>query len=143
MGQAGAQAVNGQIGAVDVWFAAGESYAFTVRGHQMLVDQPPESGGGDAAPTPVELFVASLATCVAFYAGRYLTRHGLDRDGLGVSVTYRMAAGRPARVADIRLSLRLPRGFPQARTQALLAVASHCTVHYSLTSPPAVTVDVL
>lgn len=143
MGQAGAQAVNGQIGAVEVCFAAGESYAFTVRGHQMLVDQPPESGGGDAAPTPVELFVASLATCVAFYAGRYLTRHGLDRDGLGVSVTYRMAAGRPARVADIRLSLRLPRGFPQARTQALLAVASHCTVHNSLTSPPAVTVDVL
>lgn len=143
MGQAGAQAVNGQIGAVEVCFAAAESYAFTVRGHQMLVDQPPESGGGDAAPTPVELFVASLATCVAFYAGRYLTRHGLDRDGLGVSVTYRMAAGRPARVADIRLSLRLPRGFPQARTQALLAVASHCTVHNSLTSPPAVTVDVL
>ncbi|MEH0820115.1 MULTISPECIES: OsmC family protein [Micromonospora] len=143
MGQAGAQAVTGQIGTVDVRFAAGESYAVAVRGHQMLVDQPLEAGGDDAAPTPVELFVASLATCVAFYAGRYLTRHGLDRDGLGVSVTYRMAAGRPPRVADIRLSLRLPQGFPQARTQALLAVASHCTVHNSLTTPPAVTVDVL
>ncbi|MEU0077538.1 OsmC family protein [Micromonospora tulbaghiae] len=143
MGQAGAQAVTGQIGTVDVRFAAGESYEVAVRGHQMLVDQPLEAGGDDAAPTPVELFVASLATCVAFYAGRYLTRHGLDRDGLGVSVTYRMAAGRPPRVADIRLSLRLPQGFPQARTQALLAVASHCTVHNSLTTPPAVTVDVL
>lgn len=143
MGQAGVQAVNGQVGTVDVRFAAGESYEVAVRGHRLLVDQPPEAGGDDAAPTPTELFVASLATCVAFYAGRYLTRHGLDRDGLGVSVTYRMAADRPARVADIRLSLRLPRGFPQARTQALLAVASHCTVHNSLVSPPTVTVEVL
>jgi putative redox protein len=143
MGQAGAQAVNGQIGTVDVRFAAGESYEFAVREHRMLVDQPPEAGGDDAAPTPTELFVASLATCVAFYAGRYLTRHGLDRDGLGVSVTYRMAADRPARVADIRLSLRLPHGFPEERTQALLAVASHCTVHNTLASPPTVTVDVL
>ncbi|MFI7208799.1 OsmC family protein [Micromonospora aurantiaca] len=128
---------------MDVRFAAGESYEVAVRGHRLLVDQPPEAGGDDAAPTPTELFVASLATCVAFYAGRYLTRHGLDRDGLGVSVTYRMAADRPARVAGIRLSLRLPHGFPQARTQALLAVASHCTVHNSLVSPPTVTVEVL
>jgi hypothetical protein len=28
------------------------------------------------APNPTELFAASLATCVAFYAGRYLDRHG-------------------------------------------------------------------
>ena len=54
-------------------------------------------------PTPTELFVASLASCVAFYAGRYLTRHGLSREGLGVSVAYEMATDRPARVANIWL----------------------------------------
>lgn len=143
MGHGGALAVNEHVGTVDVRFAAGESYEFTVRGHRLLVDQPPEVGGADEAPTPTELFVASLATCVGFYAGRYLTRHGLSRDGLGVSVTYRMAEDRPARVADIQLRLRLPRGFPEARTQALLAVASHCTVHNTLTAPPTVTVEVL
>lgn len=141
MGQTGVQAVDGQIGTVDVRFTAGEAYEFAVRGHRMRVDQPADAGGADEAPTPTELFVASLATCVAFYAGRYLTRHGLDRNGLGVSVTYRMAADRPARVADIRLCLRLPEGFPEARKQALLAVASHCTVHNTLAAPPTVTVD--
>ncbi|MFI7070064.1 OsmC family protein [Micromonospora sediminicola] len=134
--------MSGQVGTVDVGWTAGEAYEFAVRGHRMRVDQPAEAGGDDTAPTPTELFVASLATCVAFYAGRYLTRHGVDRDGLGVSVTYRMAEDRPARVEEVRLSLRLPDGFPAARTQALLAVASHCTVHNTLEAGPTVTVDV-
>ena len=143
MSQARVQAAGEDVGTVDVRFVAGESYEFAVRGHRMLVDQPSDAGGDDEAPTPTELLVASLATCVAFYAGRYLTRHGLSRDGLGVSVSYRMAADLPARVADIRLSLRLPKGFPEVRRPALLAVASHCTVHNTLASPPTVTIDLL
>lgn len=54
-----------------------------------------------------------------------------------------MAADRPARVAEVRLSLRVPEDLPEARRPALLAVASHCTVHNTLTSPPTVTIDLL
>lgn len=126
---------------MDVRFTGGESYEVTVRGHRVTVDQPPDSGGQDLAPTPVELFVASLATCVAFYAGRYLTRHGLSRDGLGVSVEYEMATDRPARVAAVRLTLRVPGNLPAQRRSALRAVAAHCTVHNSLAEPPSVTID--
>lgn len=125
---------------MDVRFQAGESYEVAVRGHRVTVDQPAEVGGADLAPTPTELFVASLATCVAFYAGRYLTRHGFSRDGLGVSVEYQMAADRPARVAAVRLTLRVPGDLPLERRSALLAVASHCTVHNTLVQPPSVTV---
>jgi uncharacterized OsmC-like protein len=78
---------------------------------------------------------------VAFYAGRYLTRHGYTRDGLGVSVAFDMAADRPARVAAVRLTVRVPADVPAERWAALQAVASHCTVHNTLTVPPAVTVD--
>jgi putative redox protein len=134
-----AGAVDGQD--MDVRFVAGEAYEVTVGGHQLLVDQPAEAGGQDSAPTPTELFVASLATCVAFYAGRYLTRHGYGRDGLAVSVGYEMASDRPARVGEIRLIVRVPAGLPPERWAALRAVVSHCTVHNSLASPPSVTID--
>ncbi|ASW57831.1 OsmC family protein [Plantactinospora sp. KBS50] len=127
--------------ALDVRFVSGESYEVTVRGHTVRVDQPAGSGGADSAPTPVELFVASLATCVAFYAGRYLARHGLSRDDLGVTVDFRMATDRPARVAGVRLSLRVPADLPANRRAGLLAVASHCTVHNSLVTPPEVTIE--
>jgi len=81
-------------------FVAGEAYEVTVRGHRLVVDQPADAGGQDSAPTPTELFVASLASCVAFYAGRFLTRHGYSRDGLAVSAGYEMASDRPARVSS-------------------------------------------
>lgn len=128
---------------MNVRYVAGESYEVSVRGHRVLVDQPAEAGGLDAAPTPTELFVASLASCVAFYAGRYLTRHGYGRDGLAVSAGFDMASDRPARVSGIRLSVRAPADLPAARRPALHAVVSHCTVHNSLTSPPSVAIDVI
>jgi len=128
---------------MDVRFVAGEAYEVAVRGHRVIVDQPVDAGGTDSAPTPTELFVASLATCVAFYAGRYLTRHGFSRDGLGVSVDYGMATDRPARVATVHLTVRAPADLPAERRSALAAVAAHCTVHNSLTTPPAVTIDLI
>jgi putative redox protein len=126
---------------MDVRFIAGESYEVAVRGHQVRVDQPAGAGGADSAPTPVELFVASLASCVAFYAGRYLTRHGYGRDGLAVTARYAMSADRPARVASIRLTVTVPASLPAARWPALHAVVSHCTVHNTLASPPPVQID--
>ena len=131
----------GEAGRMDVRFVAGEAYEVTVRGHRLVVDQPADAGGQDSAPTPTELFVASLATCVAFYAGRYLTRHGCSRDGLAVSVGYEMASDRPARVSAIRLTVRVPADLPPGRWAALRAVVSHCTVHNSLTVPPPVIID--
>jgi putative redox protein len=126
---------------MNVNYDGGERYEITVRGHRVLVDQPVTAGGEDLAPTPTELFVASLAGCVAFYAGRYLTRHGLSREGLGVAVTYRMAADRPARVTGIHLTVHVPDALPTQRWPALQAVVEHCTVHNSLSNPPAVQVD--
>jgi uncharacterized OsmC-like protein len=126
---------------MQISFASGEAYEVAVRGHRLLVDQPADAGGLDRAPTPTELFVASLATCVAFYAGRFLTRHGCSRDGLAVTADFTMAGDRPARVSDVRLSVHVPADLPDARKPALAAVVSHCTVHNSLAFPPEVTID--
>ena len=122
-------------------FVAGEAYEVRVRGHRVVVDQPAAAGGQDSAPTPTELFAASLASCVAFYAGRFLTRHGYSRDGLAVSAEYEMASDRPARVSSVRLAVHVPADLPPERWAALRAVASHCTVHNSLASPPSITID--
>jgi putative redox protein len=113
-----------------------DAYTVDIRGHRLQVDQPIEAGGTDTAPTPTELFAASLATCVAFYAGRYLHRHGLSRTGLRVRTEFTMATDRPARVASLRVVVVPPPGLPEQRRAALLAVASHCTVHNTLHQPP-------
>lgn len=128
-------------GRVTVRHAEGDAYAITARGHGVLTDQTVADGGTDAAVTPTELLVASLASCVAFYAGRYLLRHGLDRTGLAVTAEFAMAAGRPARVGAIQLRITVPDGVSPQRTVALLAVASHCTVHNTLRQQPDVSIE--
>jgi len=128
-------------GRVTVRHVDGDAYAITARGHAMLTDQAVADGGTDAAATPTELLVASLASCVAFYTGRYLIRHGLDRAGLAVTAEFALAAGRPARVGAVRLRITVPGGVPPQRTGALLAVASHCTVHNTLRQQPDVSIE--
>ncbi|WP_405577286.1 OsmC family protein [Streptomyces sp. NBC_01092] len=126
---------------LEVTHLDGDAYAVDVRGHQLLVDQPTEAGGKDTAPTPTELFAASLATCVAFYAGRYLRRHGLHHTGLQVRAEFTMAIDRPARVASVRVILTPPSALSAQRHAALLAVASHCTIHNTLRQPPAIDIE--
>ena len=120
-----------------VAYRGGDRFRIRVRGHDIDVDQPVGDGGEDTAPTPTELFVAGLASCVAFYAGRYLARHGLPADGLEVIAGYETGS-RPARVVAVRIEVTPPAGLPPQRRDALLAVASHCTVHNTLTTPPAI-----
>ena len=119
----------------------GESYEIAVRGHRIVVDQPASEGGEDTAPTPTELFVGSLASCVAFYAGRYLSRHGYDRTGLTVTADSAMGEGRPARVGAIKITVKVPTDLPEGRHAAFLAVARACTVHNTLHVPPAVEIE--
>ena len=128
-------------GQVEVSYLGGESYAIATRGHTLLTDQPAAAGGTDTAMTPTELLIAALSSCVAFYAGRYLARHGLNRDGLHVTATFTAATDRPARVAAVRLAIRVPGGIPPSRQAALLAVASHCTVHNTLRQAPDIAIE--
>ena len=120
----------------------GDRFDIAVRGHVIGVDQPVDAGGEDAAPTPTELFVAGLASCVAFYARRYLRRHDLPTEGLAVDASYELG-GRPARVLSVDLRLTVPDGVPPERREPMLAVASHCTVHNTLNDPPDVAVSLV
>ena len=115
----------------------GDRFSIATRNHVVHVDQPEPDGGSDTAPTPTELFVASLAACVAFYARRYLKRHALPEQGL--TVTAQAESGtKPSRVASMTITLTLPEGVPADKREALLAVASHCTVHNTLQHTPEV-----
>lgn len=131
----------GSANTVLVKHSAGMRYVATVRGHEVRVDQPLADGGTDKAPSPVELFVVSLATCVAYFAGQYLKRHEVSRAGFAVYAEYRKT-GRPARVASINLRVIVPAGLPVGLVKPLHAVVSHCTVHNTLQEPPTVDIKI-
>jgi putative redox protein len=125
---------------LSVTHQTGDRFQLQVRDHQLLCDQPTSDGGTDQGPTPTELFAASLAACVGFYARRFLARHHLDAAGLRVEAAFTMSPDRPARVDSITLRLTVPQPLAPNRRRALLAVVDHCTVHNSLRTPPQVRV---
>ena len=123
---------------ITVTHESGDRLRIGVRGHEVIADQPVDDGGADAGPTPTELFVASLAACIAHYAQRFLRRHGLSTDGLRVSCDYSWAEN-PHRVGSIDLVVTAP-GLVEAKRAAFSRVIEHCTVHTSITSAPEINV---
>jgi putative redox protein len=115
-------------------YLGGDRLGISVRGHQLRTDQPEEDGGTDTAPTPTELFLASLAGCVAFYAERYLRRHDLSTDGLVVACDWAWAR-EPLRVGAVEISVQAP-GLPPEREEAFRRVIEQCPIHNTLLQPP-------
>ena len=125
-----------------VRYLQGDRLTAAVRGHEFTVDQPVADGGEDLAPTPTDLFVSGLATCVGFYAERYLRRHDLDPTGLVIECDYDFSEVGPARVSEIRIAVTAP-GLPETRREAFARVIEHCTVRNSLVQPPTVAMDLV
>ncbi len=120
-----------------VLHASGDRFVAQVRDHVVVVDQPRDAGGDDVGPTPTELFVTALATCVAFYAERFLRRHRLPVEGLRVECAFEMG-DRPARVDSVALDVSVDAELTPSQQAALRAVVERCTVHNSLRFPPVV-----
>ncbi len=109
--------------------------------HRMVTDQPIEDGGQDAGPSPVELFVGSLASCVAYFVGSFCARHHIPYDDLSIDVEWNMAE-HPHRVGQIDLAIHLPHCLSSEVKERLLKVAHGCTVHQSLLVMPTVGIKV-
>jgi uncharacterized OsmC-like protein len=108
--------------------------------HRVVTDQPAEDGGQDAGMSPVELFVGSVASCVAYFVGQFCTRHNISRDGLSIDAEWAMAES-PHRVGRIDIAIHLPHRIPSEQKERLLKVAHGCTVHQSLAVPAGVAIE--
>jgi putative redox protein len=67
-------------------------------------------------------------------------RHNFDTTGLVVDASFQLA-DKSARVDRIDINIRLAVDLPAVRRDALVAVARHCTVHNSITTPPDISID--
>ncbi len=118
-----------------------DRFRVAIGAHELVVDQPAPASG-DEGPTPTELFVASLAACGAFYARRFLARHGLADGALTVTADFAMA-GDHSRVASITLRVETPDGVPPGLRGALERAVDACAVHSSIRQAPAVSLEIV
>jgi len=126
---------------IDVSFPGGAAVDATVKNHVIHTDQPAPAGG-DSGPSPFDLFLASIATCMGFYALRFCQERSLPIEGLGVTLEpLRAVAGGPVTTIDVQL--RLPENFPSKYTDAIKRAVDHCAVKRHMITPPEFRLQVL
>lgn len=102
--------------------------------HRLLVEGPESWGGNNTAPTPPQLFMASIGSCVGVLVRHFCDTHHLDASGMSVDVTYD-SAEHPTRFTNIVVTIHLPNALcdDQCTHNAIRQVAEHCPVHETIT----------
>ena len=100
----------------------------------VATDQPPNSN----APTPFQLFLASIGTCAVIYVVNFCRARGLPTEGL--RIVEHIVKGADGHVDRIDLDIQLPDGFPEKYRDAVIRAADQCTVKRHLARPPVIAV---
>ena len=126
---------------IEVFFDGSKGVNAVVNEHIIKTDQPKEAGGDNSAPTPFDLFLASLATCAGFYVKSFCDQRNLPTNKIRIfqDMEYDPVT---KLVAKINIEIQVPEDFPEKYHEALIAVAGKCKVKQHLQHPPAIQVSV-
>jgi len=117
-----------------------KSFEAICRGHQWKIDAPAEYGGDDKAPTPIEVFISSLGSCIGMYILGYCVNAKLDATDLTIELDWEKLDS-PSRIGNISVKINLPKVDIAERKKAILEVASKCSVHNTLLNPPKINIE--
>jgi putative redox protein len=114
-----------------------------IRDFDLIVDEPPLIGGGDAGPTPVELVLAALGTCQEIVYATYARVLGIPLDGVSVRAEGRVdlrgffgVADVPAGFQDVSFAVEIDSPAATTDIERLVAeVNAHCPVLDILKQP--------
>ena len=127
---------------IETRFEGGLGVSADLRGHRVRTDQPSTAGGAGSAPSPFVLFLASLATCAAYYALQFCRRRGIDEAGLAVAVEVDKDP-ESGRLRELSFEVSPPAALPEKYREALLRAVDQCAVKRALAAPPVMTASLL
>ena len=121
---------------MQIYFPGGKRVYADYGGFTIETDQPARGGGGDSAPVPFDLFLASIGTCAGIYALGFMQQRGIDAESSKITMRthFDQAAGL---INKIDLELELPADFPEKYRAAVINAMNLCAVKKHLHQPPA------
>jgi putative redox protein len=97
----------------------------------VATDQPPVA----SAPSPFELFLASIGTCAGIYVLGFCNQRNLPAEGIRiVQRVHRDPSS--GMVGNIELEIQVPPSFPEKYRASLIRSAELCAVKKHLEKPP-------
>ena len=112
---------------MEVTFDGGKVITAHLNGHTIRTDQPVKGGGGNSAPAPFELFLASIGTCAGIYVKSFCDQREIPSANIKIiqSVEFDSQTKLPA---NIKLDIQLPIDFPAKYKAAVVNAAELCAV---------------
>jgi ribosomal protein S12 methylthiotransferase accessory factor len=98
-------------------------------------DQPPAG----SAPTPFDVFLASIGTCAGIYVLGFCRQRNLPTEGIRI-IQHNHPNKATGMMERIDLEIQVPPTFPTQYYSALVHSAELCKVKKTLENPPAFTV---
>ena len=107
-------------------------------GRQVTTDQPVDEGGTDTAPTPFDIFLASLATCAGVYVTDFCNHRNIATDMITLTQSAEFSLDDKGKhvLAAVLLQIHLPVDFPEKYREAVVRVAELCAVKKAILHPP-------
>lgn len=120
---------------MEIIFEGGKVVTAHSHGHIIKTDQPVLSGGQNSAPSPFELFLASIGTCAGIYVKSFCDNRNISTENIKIIQTaeFDEETGLPT---NIKLDIKLPADFPEKYKEAVISVAELCKVKKTVANPP-------
>ena len=120
---------------MQIRFAGGKKVYADYKGFTIQTDQNAKDGGENSAPTPSDLFFASLGTCAGLYALRFCEKRKIETEKLRISLALE-SHPKTHMVEKIVYKISLPPDFPEKYTSALIKSMDLCYVKKHLEQSP-------
>jgi ribosomal protein S12 methylthiotransferase accessory factor len=120
---------------MEVTFDGGKVITAHLNGQIIRTDQPLENGGGNSAPAPFDLFLASIGTCAGIYVKSFCDRRQISTEGMKIIQT--MEFDNEEKTPSLfKLNIQLPSGFPEKYKEAVINAAELCMVKKTINNQP-------
>jgi len=110
------------------------------KGFTIKTDQPATNGGDGTAPSPFDLFLASIGTCSGIYVLDFCTNRGISLENVRIVQTMEHDP-ETHMVTGVALRIELPKDFPDKYRDSLIRAVDLCTVKKHIMYPPKFTIE--
>ncbi len=105
-----------------------------VGAHLVRTDQPIANGGEDTAPSPFQLFLASIGACAGIFVSGFCAARKIPTGD--IRIVERPRYGADGVLSGVDLDLQLPPDFPEKYREALVKVVEQCSVKRAIAAQP-------
>jgi ribosomal protein S12 methylthiotransferase accessory factor len=112
---------------MEIYFEGGKKVNVSYHGMIHKTDQLVKSGGEGTAPTPFDLFLASIGACAGIFVKEFCDKRGIDTNAIKL-VQHMQFDPIKHLMTKIDIEIQVTMDFPEKYESAMINTANLCTV---------------